>query len=214
MAQQFSAQIQNIFGMPTGTVNGGTNAQGYSKTAPGVKMQQTAQDTSVNQITNILENMLRQYSLVALDTLLCEQTVDEEDPEAPNEDTIIVDDEAKDELNRLVPNMIGDDNEYVINWNSFYGHIKKMSVEIELSIGKDELDEKKRGDMQDMLTVLMQNADPNDQETMGKIREIQDRLMEKAVPESKRMSPTPPMPAPAAKPPETTELGPQVTMTQ
>lgn len=231
MAQQFAAQIMNIFGMPTGQVNGGTNAMGFSKTAPGVAMQTKAQDTSTNQITNILENFLRQYALVALDTLLCEQTVDEEEltdeegNEVPNEDTLILDDEAKDAINRVgqetfVPSeeqsvyvpIVGEDNEYVINWNDFYKFIKKMSVTIELSIGKDEMDEKKRGDIQDTLTVLMQNADPNDQETQGKIRELQDRLLEKSVPESSRLKQsTAPKPE---EPPVTTEVSPQVSITQ
>lgn len=214
MAQQFASQIQNIFGMPSGTANGNTNAQGFSKTAPGVKMQQTAQDTSTNQITNLLENFLRQYGLVALDTLLAEQTTDEDDPEAPNEDILIIDDEAKNALNRLVPDMIGEENEYTMNWNEFYAYIKKLSVTIELSIGKDELEEKTRGDLQDTMVVLGQNADaiPGAAE---KTAEIADRLLEKAIPESKRLSTAPPAPySPPAPVGTTTDMGNQVSMTQ
>ena len=214
-AQQMAAQIQNIMGMPTGTVNGNSNAFGFSKTAPGVKMQERFQNSSLTQITNIVENFLRQYALVALDTYICEQM---------GEQTVIVDDECKNAINRVaeqkfvpteeVPEFIppiGDDNKFTINWEDFYlgkvetdelgapiigangkekrsGGIETLSVEIELSIGKDELDEKKRGDLQDMLTVFLQNGEGNPvmQKRAG---QITDMLLEKTVPESQRMSP-------------------------
>lgn len=214
-AQQMAAQIQNIMGMPTGTVNGNSNAFGFSKTAPGVKMQERFQNSSLTQITNIVENFLRQYALVALDTYICEQM---------GEQTVIVDDECKNAINRVaeekfVPTeeqpefvpIIGDDNKFTVNWEDFYlgkvetdelgapvigangkekrsGGIETLSVEIELSIGKDELDEKKRGDLQDMLTVFLQNGEGNPvmQKRAG---QITDMLLEKTVPESQRMSP-------------------------
>lgn len=214
-AQQMAAQIQNIMGMPTGTVNGNSNAFGFSKTAPGVKMQERFQNSSLTQITNIVENFLRQYALVALDTYICEQM---------GEQTVIVDDECKNAINRVaeskfVPTQenptfvppIGDDNKFTINWDDFYrgkvkldemgqpvtdangkevreGGIEQLSVEIELSIGKDELDEKKRGDLQDMLTVFLQNGEGNPamQKRAG---QITDMLLEKTVPESQRMNP-------------------------
>lgn len=212
-AQQMSAQIQNIMGMPTGTVNGNSNSVGFSKTAPGVKMQERFQNSSLNQITNIVENFLRQYALVALDTYICEQM---------GEQTVIVDDECKNAINRIaeakfvatpeVPEFIppiGDDNKYTVNWDEFYrgkvetdemgqpvldangkekrtGGIETMSVEIELSIGKDELDEKKRGDLQDMLTVFLQNGEGNPA-MQQKAGELTDMLLEKTVPDSQRL---------------------------
>lgn len=212
-AQQMSAQIQNIMGMPTGTVNGNSNSVGFSKTAPGVKMQERFQNSSLNQITNIVENFLRQYALVALDTYICEQM---------GEQTVIVDDECKNAINRIaeakfvptpeVPQFIppiGDDNKYTVNWDEFYrgkvetdemgqpvfdangkekrtGGIETMSVEIELSIGKDELDEKKRGDLQDMLTVFLQNGEGNPA-MQQKAGELTDMLLEKTVPDSQRL---------------------------
>lgn len=233
MAQQMAAQIQNMMGGPVGNVNGGANALGYSKTGPGVKAQREDRDLTTNQITNIMENFLRQYALVALDTYIAERTREPEiDPitqqPKPNEDTIIVDDAAKDAINRIgedqfkpteeqpvyIP-IVGDDNKFVIDWNKFYDAVEHWSVEIELSVSKDELDEKKRGDMQDMLVTLMQNADPNDMETRQKIRELQDRLLEKSVPESQRLGPAPP-PAPIVPQPGEipVEGQPQMTVNQ
>lgn len=240
-AQQMTAQIQNIMGMPTGTVNGNSNAFGFSKTAPGVKMQERTQSSSLTQITNIVENFLRQYALVALDTYICEQM---------GEQTVIVDDECKNAINRLAEGKfvagqidpetqqpipfvppIGEDNRFIINWDDFYrgkvemdelgqpkigpdgkevrkGGIEKLSVEIELSIAKDELDEKKRGDLQDMLTVFMQNSDGNPA-MQRKVGELTDMLLEKTVPDSKRL----PFDA-TVRPeqPQETQVADQVTM--
>lgn len=234
-AQQMASQIQNIMGMPTGTVNGNSNAFGFSKTAPGVKMQERFQNSSLTQITNIVENFLRQYALVALDTYICEQM---------GEQTVIVDDECKNAINRVaeekfVPTeeqpefvpIIGDDNKFTVNWEDFYlgavqkdefdqpvlnadgkevrkGGIETLSVEIELSIGKDELDEKKRGDLQDMLTVFLQNGEGNPamQKRAG---QITDMLLEKTVPESKRMNPNEMV---TPQQPQETQVSDQVTM--
>lgn len=229
MAKQFSAQIQNIMGSPVGNADGGSNSLGFSKTAPGVKMQENFMNTSTTQMTNILENFLRQYALVALDTYLCEQV---------GEDDLILDDEAKTAINRILEDqnakameeyeaalaagdemaeqpqlapLIGDDNRFTINWEDFYfgkvqldeegqpmldaqgneirkGGIESWRVEIELSIGKDELEEKTRGDMQDMLTTLLQNDDGTDPELKVAIKDLIDRLMEKTSPNTKRIS--------------------------
>lgn len=196
-------QIQNAMGMPTGAISSG--ASGYSKTAPGVAERTKDAGTAVNQVTNILESFVRQYALVAVDTLMAENVSD--DPAQPNIDTIIVDDATKNAINRLFPDTIGDDNSFELNWNELYDYIKTIKIEIELSLGKDELEEKKRGDIQDTLTVMTQNADPNDPAKQAKISEIEDRLLEQTIPESKRME----APAPA---PTTIDMGNQVTRTQ
>lgn len=183
MAQQFAAQIQNIMGSPTGTVNGNTNAFGFSKTAPGVKQQQDFMDLSVNQITKILENFLRQYALVALDTLFCEQE---------GEDEIIVDDETKNAINQLVPGYIGDDNTFTMVWEEFYQAVKEWSVEISVSLGKDEIDEKRRADLQDMLVVIGQNIDKLGPEAQQKFTQLTDMLMQDKVPLLSAIHPAPP----------------------
>ena len=242
-AQQMASQIQNIMGMPTGTVNGNSNAFGFSKTAPGVKMQERFQNSSLTQITNIVENFLRQYALVALDTYICEQM---------GEQTVIIDDECKEAINRLaesnfVPEVdpetgqetqfvppIGEDNRYIVNWEDFYlgkvetdemgqpildangkekrsGGIETLSVEIELSIAKDELDEKKRGDLQDMLTVFMQNSDGNPA-MQRKVGELTDLLLEKTVPDSKRLPFDSAVRPEQPQGPQETQVADQVTM--
>lgn len=242
-AQQMAAQIQNIMGMPTGTVNGNSNAFGFSKTAPGVKMQERFQNSSLTQITNIVENFLRQYALVALDTYICEQM---------GEQTVIVDDECKNAINRVAEEKfkpeidpetqqetvfvppIGDDNKFTINWDDFYrgpvqkdefdqpildangkekrqGGIETLSVEIELSIGKDELDEKKRGDLQDMLTVFLQNGEGNPA-MQRRAGQITDMLLEKTVPESQRMSANEMVKPEQPQAPAEAQMGNQMTM--
>lgn len=173
MAQQFAAQIQNIMGSPTGTINSGSSAFGFSKTAPGVKQQQETMDLSTNQITKILENFLRQYALVALDTLFSEQE---------GEDSIIVDDETKEAINQLSPGAIGEDNTMIINWTDFYAAVKEWSVEISVSLSKDELDDKKRGDLQDLLVVLAQNAQDLGPEAVSKVQEITNMLLKDKAP--------------------------------
>jgi hypothetical protein len=222
-----SKQIQTIMGRPS--------ARGdYGNTSPGAKQQIKFDDSSTNQVTNIIENFLRQYALVALDTMISEQLIDQPEggEKIPNTEELIIDDEAKNTINRIAQEAfeaspeqpaftppVGDDNKFTIDWNDFYDYIEDLAVEIELSIGKDELEEKTRADLQDMLTVMTQNADPNDVQTQNKIKEIQDRLLQKTIPDSKRMDTTPkpvgnPNFDPASSGQTTTEVSDQVSMTQ
>lgn len=214
MMEFLTSQIQNIMGQPFSAVNNGSD---FSKTGPGVKQQNRVEDITTNQITNLIENFLRQYALVALDTLISEQlteAVDEAGEKLPNESVIVVDDECKNAINRIgeerfkpeidpvtgapteyVP-IIGDDNEFTIDWNDYYDSIKTWSVQVELSIGKDELEERLRADLQDTLVTIMQNDKGQDPELTAKAKELLDRLLEKTVPESKRMTMTPQMQLP------------------
>lgn len=207
MMEHLSLQIQNIMGNSIGSINSGS---AFSKTAPGVKQQDRVQDISTSQITNILENFLRQYALVALDTYVSERTIDDWNVETnKNETTLIIDDEAKNTINRIAeqefePQVdesdptgqtmtqfvppVGKDNKLVVDWNEYYDSIKDWTVEIELSMSKDELEEKKRGDLQDTLAVLAQNSEVLGPEGIQKVREITDMLLEKSVPESKRLA--------------------------
>jgi len=169
----FSTQIQNIMGATAGAL--GTN-NNYSKTGPGVRLQEKDTGLSTTQITNILENFLRQYALTAVDTHISEQTGD---------DILIVDDECKDALNEIEPGMVGDDNKVTINWEEFYDGIKDWTVEIELSMDKDELEEKTRGEIQDLLTTLAQTADPADMEAQAVIKQLRDKWLQKTVPDLK-----------------------------
>lgn len=170
--KMIASQIQNIMSNTIGTLNNG-DAAGFSKTGPGVKQQNDAQDVSTNQVTKILENFLRQYALVALDTLFAEQSGVEK---------IIVDDDTKDAINELQPGAIGSDNKIEMDWERFYQAIEEWSVDIEVSVSKDQMEEKKRGDLQDMLVVLAQNAEALGPEAQQKVKEITDMLMQEAAP--------------------------------
>lgn len=187
MAKQLSGQIQNIMARPVGAMNsdGGSNL-GFSKTAPGVKQQQQFTDAGTNQITKIMENFLRQYGLISIDGILSEQI---------GEQDIIVDDDTKNAINQLEPGTIGDDNKLHIDWEKFYAAIEEMSTEVSVSVSKDQLADEKRGDIQDMLTVLAQNA----QEIPGAaelVQQLSSMLLEDLVPGVKA-----PTAQPIAQPP-------------
>ena len=173
-----------------------------------VQAREALKDLSVEQVTNITENFLRQYALTALDLYVSEQTGD---------DVIILDDEAKDKINDLaeskfVPQVdpmtgmptqfvppVGDNNELNINWEEFYDSIKKWTVEIDLSMGKEQMEAQTRADLQDAVTVASQTTDPSDVEGIARKRALEDKLFEKMVPdlnaetEVPQAAPVPPM---------------------
>ena len=194
MAQQFAGQIQNIMGGRTQTTNAGSKS-GFGKTAPGEKRAQEFQDAGTNQITKILENFLRQYAMVALDTLLSEQI---------GEDDMIVDDETKNSINEVAPGTIAEDSNTIhMAWEDFYAAIKEWSVEVTVSVSKDEMEAKKRADAQDMLTVLAQNADGLGPEAQQRVKELTDILMKDLAPTVKPLTladGTDPAAAPAVDP--------------
>lgn len=213
MMEFLTSQIQNIMGQPFSAVNNGGD---FSKTGPGVKQQNRVQDLTTNQITNLIENWLRQYALVAIDTLISEQTIDEAVDEngerIPNESVIVVDDECKHAINRIAESEftpevdpvtgapteftppIGKDNEVTIDWNEYYDSVKTWSVEVELSIGKDELEEKTLANLQDTLVTIMQNDKGQDPEMTMKAKELLDRILEKTVPSTNRLNLAPQAP--------------------
>jgi hypothetical protein len=183
MSQQFSSQIQNIMGGQTMTVNSGSKASVFGKTAPGVQAGQEFLNTETNQITKILENFLRQYALVALDTIISEKTGTE---------MLILDDEAMDKINQIAPGTVGEDHKIEINWQEFYEKIEEWKVDVDVSLSPDELKDQKRADLQDMLVVLAQNAQTLGPGAMQKVQEITDMLLQDKVPSMKTMSETMP----------------------
>lgn len=172
MAQQFASQIQNIMGGKTAAINAGGKSA-FGKTAPGEKRAQAFEDVNTNQITKILENFLRQYALVALDMLLSEQI---------GSDDLIVDDDTKNAINSVSPGAVGDDNKVTMIWEKFYASIEEWTIEISVSLSKDEIDEKKRADLQDMLVVLAQNAQELGPGAVQKVEEITNMLMQDKAP--------------------------------
>jgi hypothetical protein len=187
MQQQMSGQIQTIMGRQP--VPGKTS--GLGNTAPGAEAQAQQQSTAVNQVTKILENFLRQYALVALDTLLSEQE---------GQDSIIVDDDTKNSINDLAPGTIGADNKITIEWERFYAAIEEWSVDIEVSLSQDQINDKKRADLQDMLVVLAQNAQELGPVAVQKVEEITNMLLQDQVPLAGTMAPAQPAPAQMAAP--------------
>lgn len=194
IAQQFAAQIQNIMGGQSQTIGASSKQDAFGKTTVGQQRAAEFMDVSSKQITNILENFLRQYALVAVDTLLSEQS---------GIDHIIVDDETKDAINKLAESKfnqtvpidpmtlmptaqftppIGDDNKLLVNWERFYEAIEEWSVEISVSLSPDEMKDEKRADLQDMLVTLLQNDDGTDPEFRAKAKQIMDLLLKDKAP--------------------------------
>lgn len=193
MAKQFAAQIQTIMGK-TITIDPSDPKAGQQN-----NQQPSQPDTAQNQITKIFENFLRQYALVGLDTLLSEQE---------GEEPVIVDDDTKNAINNLAaqkfkptPEMpqfippIGDDNKIMVNWEEFYAEVEDWSVDLEVSLSKDQISDQKRSDIQDMLVVLGQNAQ-NVPGAAEKIDQLSNLLLEDAVPDAGGL-PVAPSAAPA-----------------
>lgn len=162
LAQYWSGQIQNIMGGQTMTINAGSKASGFSKTAPGVKQSQEFHDIQNQQITKILENYLKQYSLSSFDTFLSEQdgdyvlTVDDETMNKVND--LAKSRFVPDELNPVfVPPIDEETNKIKINWNDLYDAIESIEIEVDVSLSPDELKDKERQDLQDTFVALTQN---------------------------------------------------------
>jgi len=193
-------QIYSIMGATPGSVGQSNRGGAYQNTVSS-NMEKNVTDLSNNQITNILENFLRQYALTALDLFVSEQV---------GETELIIDDKAKDAINRLAENEwneapdidpatmqpkapfvkpVGKDNTVKIDWKEFYDNVKSWTVGIDLSMSKDTLEEKQRADAQDMLTVMKQTANPNDPTAMNRANQVEDMLIEKTFPEIQRRNP-------------------------
>lgn len=187
-------QIYSIMGVTPGSIGKQDTGSTYKNTVAS-NMEKNASDLSSNQITNILENHLRQYALTALDLFISEQV---------GKTPLIVDDQCKNAINNIAQQKfqeavptdpmtgmptqpfvppIGDDNTVMMDWEKFYDNIQTWTVSIDLSMSKNTLDEKNRADLQDMLTVMSQTANPNDPNAQARIRNVEDLLLQKTVPE-------------------------------
>jgi hypothetical protein len=80
--------------------------------------------------------------------------------------------------------LVGDDNVLMINWKELYESIKTWTANIDLSMGKDQMDEKKRADLQDMHTVISQTADPNNPADQAMKASLTKELVQTALPET------------------------------
>lgn len=215
-------QIYAIMGITPNNLPGGQQSGGVYQNKISSGMEKSSSDMATTQITNIVENFIRQYALTALDLFISEQV-----GEAP----LIVDDKCKNAINQLaqgefdkmhpkdpmtgmplpdpmtgqVPQFtptIGDDNTIVINWASFYEGIKTWTIDIDLSMSGDELEEKKRADVQDMLTVMSQTANPNDPAGMNRKATLETELLKEVVPDIAKQTDITQQQAPMAPPSE------------
>ena len=169
-----SNQIMAIMGV--GQSNGTTNSSVYRNKAQ-VQQQDNLRSLGSAQVTAILEQAIRQYALTALDLYLSEQTV-------LGETSLIIDDEAKNAINQIEgDDFVGDDNVINVDWKATYDRIQTMTVSVDLSMAKKDMEEKKRADLQDMLTVQQQMANPNDPQAMARINAISDELLQNTVPD-------------------------------
>lgn len=170
-------QIYAIMGVTKNSVPGGQSVSGTYQNKVTSTMQQQTGDLANTQVTHIIENFIRQYALTALDLFISEQV---------GETPLIVDDKCKNAINEVFPNTVGDDNVVNINWPDFYAGIHTMTVDIDLSMGQNDMEEKKRGDLQDQLTVMSQTANPNDPQAQARIKAVEDELLQSSAPEAAR----------------------------
>lgn len=216
-AQQYptiSQQVkQEIVDIIAGTASA-IGAIGQSKTGIGAQTQKENLDDNTTQLTNILENFIRQYALVAIDVYLSEGV---------GSDDIIVDDETKARLNEIeqekfVPQLkvnpltqqpmldpmtgqpmmttyepvIGDDNVvHNLTWAKLYEQIKKLRVDIDVSIGKKEAAAEKEANLTAALANATQNSDPNNQADQQFKNEIMEEYRKTVLPDEVSTTPLP-----------------------
>ena len=165
---QFDNVMQYIDNSILGTmgVSGAAGAESSAyQNSDAVQAKNKSRDLASAQVTSIIENAIRQYGLTAADLYISEQV---------GKTALIVDDEAQDAINKVEgEGFVGDDNVVNVDWEAYYDRIQTWTVKVDLSIGKSELEDKKRADLQDMFTVMKQTAgdDPNanaQADTIGK----------------------------------------------
>lgn len=165
-------QVLGTMGV-TSASDPGQNGAYQNKAATTARVQ--SRDLASSQVTSLIENALRQYALTALDLYLSEQI---------GQTALIVDDEAKDAINQLMgEGFVGEDNVVNVDWEQYYARIQTWTVKIDLSIGKSEMEEAKRADLQDMATVISQTADPNNPMDQAKKNAVNDELLKQTLPE-------------------------------
>lgn len=174
ISQEITKQIQNMMGMNPGQSLG---AIGEAKTGTGAQAQKMGFDDAIQQVTNIIEEFLCQYIVSGLDLYLSEQD---------GEGVIYVDDNVREDILRIEPDAFPDPktpNGLRVNWNQLYEDIKKIDVTVDTSISKEDWTNEKRRDLQDALTVMTQNSDPNDPEAQARKKVLEDKLLDETAPD-------------------------------
>lgn len=174
ISQEVTKQIQNMMGMNSAQSLG---AIGESKTGVGAQTQKATIDDSIQQVTTIIEELVRQYITSGLDLYLSEQDGD---------GIIYVDDETREELMRLRPDAFPDPtnpNALYINWNQLYDYVKKIDITVDTTMNKEDWTNEKRGDLQNALTVMAQTANPADPSAQERIKIVEDKFLDETAPE-------------------------------
>lgn len=174
ISAEITKQIQNMMGMSSAQSLG---AIGESKTGTGAQAQKASIDDSIQQVTNIIEEFVRQYVISGLDLYLSEQD---------GEGVIYVDDRTREDILRIRSDAFPDPNSpngLSVNWNDLYGHIQKIDVSIDTTMSKEDWSNEKRKDLQDTLVTMKQNANPNDPAEQAKIKAVEDEFLDETLPE-------------------------------
>lgn len=174
ISQEISGQILNMLGY---NPSANLGAIGQSKTGIGAQTQKATIDDASQEITNIIQEFIKQYIISALDLFLSEQD---------GEGIIYVDDDTKEDIQKIAPGRFGDPsnpNALGVNWNELYDYIQKIDVTVDTTISKDDFTNEKRSDLQDALTVMSQTANPNDPNAQAKINEVENEFLEEVVPD-------------------------------
>jgi hypothetical protein len=176
--QEFATVMQYIDSNILATMGvSGTGAPAQNNTyqnSASTQAQNQTRDLASQQVTAIIENSIRQYALTALDLYISEQV---------GQTPLIVDDEAKDAINQLKgAGFVGDDNIVNIDWVQYYDRIQTWTVTVDLSISPDAMADKKRGDVQNMLTVESQTGNPNDPNSQAIKAALTKELLEDSAP--------------------------------
>lgn len=189
ISQEIVKQIQTMMGMNPGQALG---AIGDSKTGVGAQAQKQGLDDAIQQITTIIEEFLCQYVISALDLYLSEQD---------GKSVIYVDDATREDVLRINPNAFPDPenpNALEVDWNKLYAYIEEIDVSVDTTMSKQDWTDEKRGDLQDAVTVLSQNTNPNDPAAVAKKEVVEDKLLDETAPELSRALDAIPETPPAA----------------
>ncbi|HYG84585.1 MAG TPA: hypothetical protein VD907_06965 [Verrucomicrobiae bacterium] len=174
ISQEITKQIQNMMGMNPGQSLG---AIGDAKTGTGAQAQKQGIDDAIQQVTNIMEEFLRQYVIAGLDLYLSEQD---------GEGVIYVSDQTREDILRLNPDAFPDPknpNALRVNWNELYEYIQKIDATVDTTMSKEDWSNEKRGDLQDAVVAISQSTDPNDPEAVAKKKLVEDKLLDETAPE-------------------------------
>jgi len=174
ISEGINGEILTMLGYNPGANLG---AIGQSKTGIGAQTQKATMDDSSKEITNLIQEFIKQYIVSGLDLFLSEQEGD---------DILYVDDDTKRDIEAIAPGRFGDPadpNALGVNWDELYAYIKKIDVTVDTTISKDDFTNEKRADLQDALTVMKQTANPNDPAAAAKASVVEDELLDETLPD-------------------------------